>query len=322
VYRRLLEPQWHNHEERILVLMKNNKSLGQHWLKNRTILDEIADLALPDEPQKPSGSPSPEAPALCLEIGPGLGTLTSSLLKRFQKVIAIEFDPELARKLPGSFPGKNLEVINQDILATDLSKLVGNEPYSVAGNIPYYITSPIIKKLLETSPKPQKISLLIQKEVAERIAADAGDQTLLSLTVQNLAEVELGPVVPAAEFTPPPKVDSQVLVLTPLSEFVMFSHDATHIKKEATRIPQTCLRSPPVSISRKSVFLARAKNLPPTSPRSISTSSIPPLPIFPKPIGIKFSSRIASILTLAPRILASGTGRLLPTSSLLDKPSR
>ena len=198
--------------------MKNNKSLGQHWLKNRTILDEIADLALPDEPQKPSGSPSPEAPQLCLEIGPGLGTLTSSLLKRFQKVIAIEFDPELARKLPGSFPGKNLEVINQDILATDLSKLVGNEPYSVAGNIPYYITSPIIKKLLETSPKPQKISLLIQKEVAERIAADAGDQTLLSLTVQNLAEVELGPVVPAAEFTPPPKVDSQVLVLTPLPE--------------------------------------------------------------------------------------------------------
>lgn len=198
--------------------MKNNKSLGQHWLKNRTILDEIADLALPDEPQKPSGSPSSEAPQLCLEIGPGLGTLTSSLLKRFQKVIAIEFDPELARKLPGSFPGKNLEVINQDILATDLSKLVGDEPYSVAGNIPYYITSPIIKKLLETSPKPQKISLLIQKEVAERIAADAGDQTLLSLTVQNLAEVELGPVVPAAEFTPPPKVDSQVLVLTPLSE--------------------------------------------------------------------------------------------------------
>lgn len=187
--------------------MKNNKSLGQHWLKNRAILDEIADLALPN-----GESPA----ALCLEIGPGLGTLTSSLLKRFQKVIAIEFDPELARKLPGSFPGKNLQVIHQDILATNLAELVGNEPYSVAGNIPYYITSPIIKKLLEVTPKPQKISLLIQKEVAERIAADAGDQTLLSLTVQNLAEVELGPVVPAAEFTPPPKVDSQVLVLTPL----------------------------------------------------------------------------------------------------------
>ena len=202
--------------------MKNNKSLGQHWLKNRAILDEIANLALPEAPETSatgnSASSNPELPPLCLEIGPGLGTLTSSLLKRFQKVIAIEFDPDLARKLPGSFPGKNLEVINRDILATDLAALVGSEPYSVAGNIPYYITSPIIKKLLETSPKPQKISLLIQKEVAERIAADAGDQTLLSLTVQNLAEVELGPVVPAAEFTPPPKVDSQVLVLTPLPE--------------------------------------------------------------------------------------------------------
>lgn len=186
--------------------MKNNKSLGQHWLKNRAILDEIADFAV-----------SPEA-KLCIEIGPGLGTLTSSLLKRFQKVISIEFDSELARKLPSSFPGKDLEVLNQDILATNLSELVGNEPYSVAGNIPYYITSPIIKKLLDANPKPQKISLLIQKEVAERIAADAGSQSLLSLAVQNLAEVELGPVVPAAEFTPPPKVDSQVLVLTPLPE--------------------------------------------------------------------------------------------------------
>lgn len=212
--------------------MKNNKSLGQHWLKNRAILDEIARLALPTEsaagtktlataPAKTAPAASnPESPnvGLCLEIGPGLGTLTSSLLKRFQKVIAVEFDPELARKLPGSFPGKNLEVINQDILATDLAALTGNEPYCVAGNIPYYITSPIIKKLLDASPRPQKIVLLIQKEVAERIAADAGDQSLLSLTVQNLAEVELGPVVPAAEFTPPPKVDSQVIILTPLPE--------------------------------------------------------------------------------------------------------
>lgn len=193
--------------------MKNNKSLGQHWLKNRAILEEIAELAVPEASNIPNN-----APKLCLEIGPGLGTLTSSLLKRFQKVIAIEFDSELARKLPGSFPGKNLEVINQDILTTDLAALVENEPYSVAGNIPYYITSPIIKKLLEIRPSPQRISLLIQKEVAERIAADAGDQTLLSLAVQNLAEVELGPAVPAAEFTPPPKVDSQVLVLTPLPE--------------------------------------------------------------------------------------------------------
>ena len=185
--------------------MKNKKSLGQHWLKNRSILNEIADLAV---------SPGVD---LCIEIGPGLGTLTSSLLKNFKQVIAIEYDADLAQKLPASFPGKNLTVINQDILLTDLTTLVRANSYCVAGNIPYYITSPIIKKLLTAEPLPAKIVLLIQKEVAQRLAADAGSQSLLSLSVQNLAEVELGPLVPAAEFTPPPKVDSQVVVLTPLA---------------------------------------------------------------------------------------------------------
>lgn len=186
--------------------MKNKKSLGQHWLKNRAILDEIADL---------SAVPGVET---CLEIGPGLGTLTSSLLRRFSRVVAIEFDTNLATNLPKSFPGKNLQVINDDILSIDLEKAIQNSPYVVAGNIPYYITSPIIRKLLEAPVKPAKIVLLIQKEVAERIAAEPGDYSLLALAVQNLAEVELGPLVPAAEFTPPPKVDSQVIVLTPLSE--------------------------------------------------------------------------------------------------------
>lgn len=186
--------------------MKNNKSLGQHWLKNRAILDEIADLAVVD------------GIGTCLEIGPGLGTLTSSLLKRFAKVVAVEYDAELARKLPASFPGKNLKVISADILQANLPVLAEKQPYCVAGNIPYYITSPIVKKVLETPLKPAKIVLLMQKEVAERIAAEAGDYNHLALWVQNLAEVELGPVVKAAEFTPPPKVDSQVLVLTPLAE--------------------------------------------------------------------------------------------------------
>lgn len=185
--------------------MKNKKSLGQHWLKNRAILDGIADLAVVPDVE------------LCLEIGPGLGTLTSSLLRRFREVIAIEFDADLARKLPGSFPGKNLRVVNADILQTDLAQLATDHPYVVAGNIPYYITSPIITKLLAAEPRPRKIVLLVQKEVAQRVAADLGDHTLLSLTVQNLAAVELGPLVKAAEFTPPPKVDSQVLVLTPHS---------------------------------------------------------------------------------------------------------
>ena len=174
-----------------------DKSLGQHWLRDRTVLDKIAELA--DEGEN------------CLEIGPGLGTLTSSLLRRFKKVVAVEFDADLARKLPGSFPGKNLEVINEDILKFDFSKMP--DKYAVAGNIPYYITSPIIEKVLTAEKLPSKVVLLIQKEVAERVADEK--ETVLSLFVKNRADVELGPVVKAALFTPPPKVDSQVLVLTP-----------------------------------------------------------------------------------------------------------
>ena len=177
--------------------MKNNKSLGQHWLKNREILEKIAELA---------GSG-----ATCVEIGPGLGTLTSSLLKRFDKVIAIEYDARLAENLPKSFPDKNLEVVNADILAYDFASVPG--PYVVAGNIPYYITSPIIEKLLLASNLPERIVLLVQKEVAERI--DDTTETKLSLFVKNRADVALGPVVGKAEFTPPPKVDSQVIILEP-----------------------------------------------------------------------------------------------------------
>lgn len=188
--------------------MKNNKSLGQHWLQNRALLDEIADLA----------ATGVDAETICLEIGPGLGTLTSSLLKRFTKVIAVELDQRLADNLPKSFPGKNLEVITGDILQVDIAETVGHDHYVAAGNIPYYITSPIVRKLLSVQPAPERIVLLMQKEVAERIAAEPGDHSLLSLLVQNRAEVELGPVVKAAEFTPPPKVDSQILVLTPLAE--------------------------------------------------------------------------------------------------------
>ena len=174
-----------------------DKSLGQHWLRDRAVLDEIAELAGEGE--------------VCLEIGPGLGTLTSALLRRFKKVVAVEFDTDLARKLPGSFPGKNLEVINEDILKFDFDVMPSG--YVVAGNIPYYITSPIIEKVLTVKKLPNKVVLLMQKEVAERIADEK--ETVLSLFVKNYADVELGPVVKAELFTPPPKVDSRVLIMTP-----------------------------------------------------------------------------------------------------------
>lgn len=181
------------------MVAKNNKSLGQHWLKNREILEEIAE-----------GSAVAIAET-CVEIGPGLGTLTSSLLKRFKKVVAVEFDERLAENLPKSFPGKNLEVINDDILQFDFSKI--KEPYVVVGNIPYYITSPIIEKVLSVENLPEKVVLLMQKEVAERILDEK--ESGLSLFVKNRADVEPGILVPKEEFTPPPKVDSAVLIMTP-----------------------------------------------------------------------------------------------------------
>lgn len=175
------------------------KSLGQHWLKDRDVLANIADDANigPDD--------------VVLEIGPGLGTLTSELLRRAKKVIAVELDSELAAKLPGQFPGTSLEVVNQDILSFDLTRLPEN--YVVVANVPYYITSKIIQLLTTAVNKPRIIVLLIQKEVAERLAAKPGNLSILAVSAQIYAEVELSNVVPAKFFTPPPKVDSQVVIL-------------------------------------------------------------------------------------------------------------
>lgn len=176
-----------------------NKSLGQHWLTDRLILEAIADCA------------TITSTDTVLEIGPGLGTLTSVLLGRARQVVAVEFDPELARKLPGQFPGKQLVVHNQDILKFDFRQLPAD--YIVVANVPYYITSKIVQALSETANPPRQAVLLVQKEVAERLAAPAGDMSILAIAAQLYHEVELGPVVPAEYFTPPPKVDSRVVIL-------------------------------------------------------------------------------------------------------------
>lgn len=194
-----------------IAMVGTNKSLGQHWLKNREILEEIAELAQEGSACDASDSNSGKAGAeLCVEIGPGLGFLTSSLLRRFERVIAVEYDARLAENLPKSFPGKNLEVVSGDFLDCDLDF---DEPYVVAGNIPYYITSPIIEKVLTAEKLPERVVLLMQKEVAERIVSKK--ETVLSLFVKNRARAMVGSVVLKSEFTPPPKVDSQVLILEP-----------------------------------------------------------------------------------------------------------
>lgn len=180
-------------------MAKPNKSLGQHWLKDRAILEEIVTFA----DLKPTD--------LVLEIGPGLGTLTSALLRQVERVVAVEFDADLAAKLPGQFPGKQLEVISGDILEFNLNSLPKN--YHVVANLPYYITSKIIEYLLESENPPRSITVLVQKEVAERLALAKGG-SILGVMTNNLAEAELGVIVKPEAFTPPPKVNSQVVKLT------------------------------------------------------------------------------------------------------------
>jgi len=178
---------------------KTKKSLGQHWLHDEASLDAMLDAA--------EVSPSD----IVLEIGPGPGTLTAKLVKQAAQVIAVEFDPDLARDLPKRVPADNLQVVQQDILKFDLTPLPAG--YKVVANIPYYLTSNLLRVLCE-SPSPfSTAALLIQKEVAERVCAKPGDMSLLSVSVQFYCEAALGTLVPAGLFTPPPKVDSQIVRL-------------------------------------------------------------------------------------------------------------
>jgi 16S rRNA (adenine1518-N6/adenine1519-N6)-dimethyltransferase len=184
---------------------RSKKSLGQHFLSDPKILERIADALRPD-------------PALTvLEIGPGPGGLTAALAPRVGRMIAIEKDRELAAGLRIRFP--RIEVVEGDALKTDWHRLVGPGPFAVAGNIPYNITSPLIDCAL-APPRPVRIVFLVQKEVAERVAAEPGGSAYgaLSVGVQAVAQVERLFVVRAGAFHPPPKVDSAVLRITPVAQ--------------------------------------------------------------------------------------------------------
>lgn len=176
--------------------MQPRKSLGQHWLHDQATLDYIASCADISERDN------------ILEVGPGTGTLTNSLLSQGAKVLAIEKDEELAAKLPRH---QNLTVAAGDILKFDLASLPAN--YKVVANIPYYLTSKLLRVLCETTNPPSLMVLLVQKEVAARLAAEPGQMSLLAVSVQLYYEPKLGKVVPAQLFEPPPKVDSQVVTL-------------------------------------------------------------------------------------------------------------
>ncbi len=188
------------------------RRLGQHFLSDPAILDRIVDAI------------NPQPDDVVLEIGPGRGTLTARLAPRVGQVVAIEKDEALASAAV-TFP--NVRVVQGDALEVDWWDLIRNastehrapRTAKVIGNIPYYITSPLIEKAL-TPPLPSVVVMLIQREVAERLAASPGSKTYGALTVgvQAVAQVERLFTVRAGAFSPPPKVDSAVVRLTPLAE--------------------------------------------------------------------------------------------------------
>lgn len=185
------------------------KSLGQHWLHDENSLMSMCDGA------------QIQANDFVIEIGPGLGTLTKKLVELNAKVLAVEFDDTLATKLEKSF-GNKIQVVNQDILKFNFEQQPPG--YKICANIPYYLTSNLIRILTELYNKPEIVALLIQKEVAERICSKPGQMSLLSVWAQSVYDCELSDVVPASLFTPPPKVDSQIVILKKKSKSI-FKND-------------------------------------------------------------------------------------------------
>jgi 16S rRNA (adenine1518-N6/adenine1519-N6)-dimethyltransferase len=176
-----------------------NKSLGQHWLFDKSALKSIVESA------------NIKSGEVVLEIGPGLGTLTHELLEVGASVIAVELDESLAVELKDKFSGKDFKLRLENILTLDFNSLP--KGYKIVANIPYYLTSHLLRIICESTNRPTRAVLLVQKEVAERVSAIPGDMSLLAVSVQTYAGVSLGELVPAKLFSPPPKVDSRSLIL-------------------------------------------------------------------------------------------------------------
>jgi len=178
----------------------------------QSILERIAEAACPENTET------------IIEIGPGRGALTSHLLARAGRVIAIEIDPVLVHYLRAEFRDEpRLELIESDILKTDLTEW---GRVAITGNLPYYITSPILEKTLALSANLSQAVFLVQKEVAQRLSAQPGTRAygFLSVQTQLLSDVELLFEVPADAFRPRPKVDSAVVRLTPKQDADAFDH--------------------------------------------------------------------------------------------------
>jgi 16S rRNA (adenine1518-N6/adenine1519-N6)-dimethyltransferase len=206
--------------------IKPKKSLGQNFLRDKSIVNKIIESA------------NLNADDFVIEVGPGTGILTEELVKMAGKVLAIEIDHTLIKPLQKKFENKkNVEILSGDILKINLPALLGHEmsKYKVIANLPYYITSPIIRLFLETEMPPQEMILMVQKEVAERITASPseipaesrsakrisrgkpGQMSILAVSVQYYAQAEIIFEVNRKCFDPVPEVDSSVIKISNLA---------------------------------------------------------------------------------------------------------
>jgi len=188
--------------------LKARKSLGQHFLIDESVLDTIITAA----------ELSPQDTVI--EVGPGLGILTRELARHAGSVVAVELDDKLASLLHRRLAGlSNLRVINGDILELKLTQLLGAKSvYKVVANLPYYITSPVLRYFVEASPRPSLMVMMVQKEVGEAIVASPGDMSLLAVSLQVYTRPEIVSHVPASSFYPQPKVDSVIVKFNMLAE--------------------------------------------------------------------------------------------------------
>ncbi len=192
------------------MMHRAKKSLGQNFLKSQSALEKIAE----------AGELSPADTVL--EIGPGLGALTERLLERAGKVIAVEKDRELFAMLSEKFApqitANKLLLLEGDILDFDPAKYPETaEKYKIVANIPYNITGAILKKFLTAEKQPNRMVLLVQKEVADRIMARDGKESILSISVKAYGAPKIEGKIPAGSFSPAPKVDSAIIIIGNIS---------------------------------------------------------------------------------------------------------
>lgn len=208
----------------IVRTMKAKKSLGQHFLKSEKALSQIIEAG------------NIHAEDIVLEIGPGQGVLTERLLNVAEKVIAIEKDRELIPFLQEKFSDQiqagKLDLVEADILRFDPEVLrFYKKPYKLIANIPYYITGAIVEQFLSSSHQPEHMVLLVQKEVAERIVAKDGKESVLSIAVKVYGTPRIIAKVPAGAFTPAPKVDSAILAIDHISRTFFTDINEMHFFK-------------------------------------------------------------------------------------------